>query len=646
MAVAIRSCLGVDIGSHSIRVAQIEMGKAGPRVVSLLEEPLKTDPNPALTESQRHQLIARQLQDMLKKGKVRTRNAVFCIPGQSVFVKRPPKLPKTTEERLDRIIRFEARQQIPFPLDKTIMEYQVFEEGDATEVSVLLAAIKRDFIMNFMKLIRRTGLNVLAISVSSLALYNFHELNSSSRDLLLAAAGKAAKKEEKPKDKKAAPAPKGGLFGLGKKKGAPVADQAEAAAKLAMADDEAPMDEMGFEEMRAYVNLGAALMDLAIPKPGSARMIGFTRSVPLAGNEMDRAIRDKLGLEAIEQARAIKESETAILSTEFEVEGDAEAINMDASEAATAVADRIIGELRRSLDYYISQPDGVAVDTLVISGGLARLPYLRSYIEEKMGLPVELAEPTHNQIRMPDAVPDPFCPFVVAMGLALQGIGLAQNTINFLPEEVKTMQAVRQKPYEMIGIAAMLLVTIGLNWNVGASYVAHNQRDYAEMSGNIQQVQIQSQKITEAENRATKVRDAFATLSKTPGMPEFPFVILQAAVLETRPPDVCLDEVQIRLDGYLIIRGVSPSRTSINTFLGNIMKVFTYFIIEDKAEFNVPPMQPRQDMRFTQPIYDFTIVARTRLKRARIRTFGEQPGYKPPVGTNTMNPMNPMIPMR
>ena len=49
-----------------------------------------------------------------------------------------------------------------------------------------------------------------------------------------------------------------------------------------------------------------------------------------------------------------------------------------------------------------SQPDGVAVDSIVLSGGLARLKYLASYVEEKMGLPVQLAEPRHAQLRLPD----------------------------------------------------------------------------------------------------------------------------------------------------------------------------------------------------------------------------------------------------
>lgn len=621
MAVAIRSCLGVDIGSHSIRVALIELGKTGPRVVSLLEEPLKVDPNPALTEAQRHQAVARQLQDMLKRGKVRTKHAVFCIPGQSVFIKRPPKLPKTTPERLDRIIRFEARQQIPFPLDKTLMEYQVFEEGDAAEVNVLLAAIKRDFIMNFMKLVKRTGLNPLAISVSSLALYNFHELNTASRDLLAA----FAPKKDEAADKKAPKAKKGGLFGKKKAEEASAKD-----ALAALEDDESAPIEDTFEEVRAYVNLGAALMDLAIPKPGPARLLGFTRSVPLAGNEMDRAIRDRLGLETLDQARRIKESEAAVLSTEFEVEGDPEAVNMEACEAVTAVADRIISELRRSLDYFISQPDGVAVDTLVLSGGLARLPFLRSYIEEKLGIAVELAEPRHQQLRMPEPLPDPFCPFVVSVGLALQGVQMAQNTINFLPEEVKTMLAVRQKPYEMIAMSIMALAVIGLSFNVGSNYAAQFKNEYDEYQINVQKYTQQSDRIAKAEARNGTVKDAFDKLAKTVGMPEFPFFMLNEAVLSKRPPDVVLDDVQIRLDGFLLISGKSTNRSSINKFFEDL-KATGYWIFDGKAEFNKPP-SPAQDPRFAgQQVYDFTIVARSLCKRARLRTIGTDPGYKAPV---------------
>ena len=58
---------------------------------------------------------------------------------------------------------------------------------------------------------------------------------------------------------------------------------------------------------------------------------------------------------------------------------------------ATTVADTLIVEIRRSLEYFLSQPEGVAADSIVLSGGLSNLAFLDSYVEEKMGLPVEKA---------------------------------------------------------------------------------------------------------------------------------------------------------------------------------------------------------------------------------------------------------------
>lgn len=608
MAVALRNCLGVDIGSHSIRVAQMEMGKAGPRVVALLEEPIKIEPDQ--TESQRLQAIARQLQELLKKGRVRCKNAVFCVPGQSVFVRRI-KLPKTTPERLARIIRFEARQQIPFPLDKTIMEYQVFEEGETSEVNVLLVAIKRDYITNFMKLVRRTGLRPVAISVSSLALYNFHELNNSSRDLTgqatkdkakeKAAKDKARKKEEKNKK--------------GKKKN-------EADLAVAEADDEdVPLEDLGFEEIQAYVNLGASLMDLAISKPGAARMIGFTRSVPLAGNEMDRAIRDKLALGDLAQARSIKERETAIISTEFEVEADPESFNMDASEAATAVADRLISELRRSLDFYISQPDGVAVDSIVLSGGLASLRFLSSYIEEKMGLPVQFAEPKHAQVRMLDPLPDPFCPFAIPVGLAMQGLHLAQNTINFLPEDIKNVRSLQEHPLEVVSMAAMLIALIGLSFNLGSNYIAQFHQEVNGYAKVVVEATKMNEEIKVAEARNEKISKAYEKLATAAGARDFWFLFLRI-FLEKRPVEILIDELQLRLDGNVIAKGKSPSQSGVFKFLEELEKVAGGIF---KVQINNISSQPIRDPRFPTGVYDFTITAKTRVRRPRIRTIGIQP---------------------
>jgi Tfp pilus assembly PilM family ATPase len=631
MAARIRNCLGIDIGSQWVRIAHMEMGKSGPRVLALIEKEL--DQTAGQNEAQRNQSISKQLQDLLKEHKIRTKQAVFSVPGQTVFVRQFP-LPNASPDRLKKMVGFEARQRVPFPLDKTIMEYQVFEGSNPNEVSVLLVAIKKEFVLNFMRLIRRTGLTPLAISVSSIALYNYHEVSTSTRELAPVAKKKATK--EKGKTAKEKKKGKGGLFGR-KKKGAegPEETEDELPDGLEGLDEDAPLDEMGFEEIQAYVNLGASLMDLAIPSPGPSRMIGFTRSVPLAGNEMDRAIRDKAGLEDIGQARAIKEREAVILATDHEIDGDPDSVNMSASEAATAIADRIIGELRRSLDYYISQPDGVAVDNIVLSGGLARMRFLAGYISEKMGVPVSIAEPQGERLRMPDNAPDSFAPFALAVGLALQGLEVAQNTINFLPEEIKRIRNVGARRYELIGMSAMLVAIIGMSWDVGSGQIAQYRRQVAILNDTMANATKDNAELTRAKDRDAKVVQAYEQLAQASGSQDYWLDFLRR-FMEHRPPEILIDQIICRLDGNVVVRGKSPNLDSVNQFLAGLKTMSEGMVsaTPDNPAGALPVelnnYVPVRDPRYGREVQSFEITVKSLVRLGRIRGFGQLPVAGPP----------------
>ncbi len=615
MTAAVRNCVGVDIGSDWIRVANLEMTRQGPRVLDLVEERIELEAD--LPEDKRFQAIAKQIQDMLKNAKIRTRNAIFCVPGQSVFVRRI-RLPRAKPDQMNRMVRYEARQQIPFPLEKTIMEYQVFEEEGLKEVHVLLVAIKRDFINNFMKLIRQTRLKVLAISVSSIALYNFHQFNSFDQPAAaeaetVPAAGEAGKIDGKPKRKGLS---LGSLFKKKEKK------PGAAAVAVAEAGEEAVASEAEPEMIQAYVNLGASLMDLAIPKPGSAHMVGFVRSVPLAGNEMDRAIRDKLKLQSLDQARQVKERETSILSTEFESDEDAPQVNVDASEAATSVADRVIGELRRSLDFYISQPDGVAVDGIVLSGGLARMRHLVDYVEEKMGMPVVQAEPLHEKLRMPDAMPDHFAGFAVAIGLSLQGLGLGQNKIDFLPEDVKTVRGLQERKLEVAGMVAMLGVIILLSMNVGVSAIDQMKEQSKLYSGQIQTNQAKNNEMKLANDRYTQLAQSVQSLDTIAGVGRDYQLQLMKFIVECRPPEVLVDNIVLRADGLVFISGKARDIANINSFIKGLQDLS--FIVFDPKIYEMTPDQT--DPRFNTAMFRYTIIFKTvAMNRGRIRIIGERP---------------------
>jgi hypothetical protein len=388
---------------------------------------------------------------------------------------------------------------------------------------------------------------------------------------------------------------------------------------------------MGFEEIQAYVNLGASLMDLAIPKPGAQRMIGFTRSVPLAGNEMDRAIRDRLSVESMDEARQIKETDAVVLATDHEIDGDPDKTNMEASEAATTIADRIIAELRRSLEYYISQPDGVAVDSIVLSGGLSRMRFLTSYISEKMGVPVSVSEPKAERIRLPDSAPDPIESFALAVGLALQGIGAAQNSINFLPEEIKRMRGLSSMRYELIGMSVMLLGIIGMSWDVGSAQIAKFRRNIDEMNKKIDASMQESARIKLEKERDNKVTMAYEQLAQASGSQDYWLGFLKR-FMERRPPEILIDSMVCRVDGNVIITGKSPSLRSVNSFVDELKAL---------SEGTLPPTQENPkgslavqltniDDRFRDPRYGkdvqaFEITVKSLVRLGRIRSFGLRP---------------------
>lgn len=559
----LRQCLGIDIGSNSIRIAEVTTASKKLSVKNLIEARLEIDPG--MTDVQRQAAISGQINSILKANKIKTKNAVFSLSGQTAFV-RLLKVPATTEDRLARIIQFEAKEQIPFPLEQTSFEYQIFPTDSPTELEVLLVAIRKDHIEGFMKLVKRTNLAPHAISVSSLAVHNFYEVNSAPKDLFTRTERRKAESVKK-KGKK--------------KKGEPE--------EAADAGDEAVG--MEFEEIQAEVNLGGMMMDLAIPKAGGRKLLGFVRTVPVGGSHMDRAIRQKLNLPSLDEAKRIKENEAAILSSEFELSSDAADVNMAASQAATVVANSIVAEIRRSLEFFISQPDGVAVDSIVLSGGLARMKYLDSYIEEKMGLPVELARPKNEAIEAPEGLADQIPKFVIPLGLAFQGLGISQLGIDFLPQDIKNVRAFTENKIPLAVAAASLLLTIGLSYNAGEKYIAQFN-SYADKAEAIKASALQQSELMKAAELAnSQVAAKYAEVGRLITPRDY-WIKFAAAFHQARPSEVLVEQIDMQADGYVTVVGMVRQRTSVIAFMDDLRKDALFFRSVELKTLGAPPPSP------------------------------------------------------
>jgi type IV pilus assembly protein PilM len=76
-----------------------------------------------------------------------------------------------TPDKIAQIVRYEAQQNVPFPIDEVVWDYQLVGQG-AGELSVLLVAVKGDLVKNLTDCVEAAGLDPVLVDVSPLALYN------------------------------------------------------------------------------------------------------------------------------------------------------------------------------------------------------------------------------------------------------------------------------------------------------------------------------------------------------------------------------------------------------------------------------------------------------------------------------------------
>ncbi len=123
-------------------------------------------------------LIREALATFMDRNDLKGCKVAIGVPGQAGLVKFI-KLPPVEKKRIPDIVKFEARQQIPFALEEVVWAYQQIgddEEGgddDFTMAEVGLFAMKRDQINRAILPFRASGIEVDIVQMAPIALYNF-----------------------------------------------------------------------------------------------------------------------------------------------------------------------------------------------------------------------------------------------------------------------------------------------------------------------------------------------------------------------------------------------------------------------------------------------------------------------------------------
>ncbi|HEU4338464.1 MAG TPA: type IV pilus assembly protein PilM, partial [Planctomycetota bacterium] len=167
-----RGVWGIDVSKFSVKAIRLEAGPSGLVLNQVGVMPYEgTDSGePVNLDSE----IRHSLAELKVRLKIGSERVVLSLPGHSTF-NRLIKLPPVQDGKLEEVVRYEAQSQIPFPIDEVIWDYQFVDRPYAPgeEKEVILFAIKKEIVEQFLANIADIGLNVEAIQFAPVALYNF-----------------------------------------------------------------------------------------------------------------------------------------------------------------------------------------------------------------------------------------------------------------------------------------------------------------------------------------------------------------------------------------------------------------------------------------------------------------------------------------
>src|SRR5207237_5316844 len=127
--------------------------------------------------TRRTQVVA-ALREMLDELHIKGGNVNYTVAEESIFT-RSVKLPPIDEEKIERIISFEAQQNVPFPIDEVVWDYQLVGGGAGEPIQVILVAIKVDLLDAINGAVKETGLYTSIVDIAPMALYNAFRYNYS-----------------------------------------------------------------------------------------------------------------------------------------------------------------------------------------------------------------------------------------------------------------------------------------------------------------------------------------------------------------------------------------------------------------------------------------------------------------------------------
>jgi len=383
---------GLDIGQSSVKAVKLQRSGDDVNILGYAIEPIVV----VGEDGNRDEAVVKALTALTTREEFGGLPVVASLSGRQIFT-RTINIPVINPKTVDRMVELEARQQIPGNFDEIEWSYHLSPAPDGTSNDVAIFAARKDLIADLVAKCKQVGINLVGVSVTSLALYNFVRF-----------------------------------------------------------DQEFPED-----ETVVILDVGAENTDLVLYQGETLWM----RSLPVSGSDITKAFMKKFRV-SFEEAETLKRQ----ISESRQADKILKVIEGSLNE--------LVSEVQRSLGFYKQTNPNAKLENVVISGNTFRLPNMAQYIADRLRYAVislEDLERVHvaNGLDREHFLND-LQSLGVAMGLALQGVGVSKARVNLLPTEERIERIMREKRWAGVAVLALLLVTWGVHYLVVQSVIDRN----------------------------------------------------------------------------------------------------------------------------------------------------------------------------
>lgn len=392
---------GIDIGQCALKALRCRPHEKEPRRLVIeafdyIEYPkILTQP-----EAEPVELVREALETFKSRNDLTGDTVAISVSGQSGLA-RFIKLPPVESKKIPDIVKYEARQQIPFSLDDVVWDYQQLtggseEDGFALEPEVGLFAMKRDQVAKALAPLEQAGVEVDLIQLTPLAVYNYVVFD------------RLPELRSQPYDPAKPPA------------------------------------------STVVISVGTDTTDLVVTNGYRV----WQRNIPIGGNHFTRALSKELKLtfvkaEHLKRHAMQADDPKAVFQAMRPVFSD-----------LLAEIQRSLGYFM-SLDKAARVGEVIALGNAMKLPGLQR--YLAQNLEQEVKPIEEFDHLTAGSAAGSAQYKDNVLSFAPAYGLCIQALGKSELKTNLLPEEIVKRRMVRaKKPWAVAGVAAVLA---GLTFN-------------------------------------------------------------------------------------------------------------------------------------------------------------------------------------